>query len=236
MGMMDLVGGSESVTDPGFVYGAQDPYLEDLYSRSQLASYNDQGTQFSQGFQQPTMDMWGQMARGGAQIPGLQQGLSGFGQMQNQALGGAIDAGLSQINNNFNRNIMPSINQGAAMSGTSGGSRQGIAQGLAMSDANQQASNFVSQMQSDNWQNQMNNQLSAYGQLGSLQAQQNQSMTGAMGAAPGLSNMGFASQYGNLAGLSGLIGTPTVLSGGSTSTSSDGLLNAIGGLSGYFAK
>jgi len=117
---------------------------------------------------------------------------------------------------------MPQINQGAALTGTSGGSRQGIAQGIAMSDANQQATDFVNQMQAGNFQQQMGNQLGAYGQLGGLQAQQNLSQQGAMGQAPGLANLGFGNQYGNLAAYANLIGSPTVLGGGG-STQTRGL-------------
>ena len=109
---------------------------------------------------------------------------------------------------------MPQINQGAALSGTSGGSRQGIAQGLAMSDANQQATDFVNQMQSQNWQNQMQNQFQGLQGQAGLQGQQNAALLGGMGMAPQTQNLGFGTQYGNLAGLAGLIGSPTVLGGG----------------------
>jgi hypothetical protein len=123
---------------------------------------------------------------------------------------------------------MPGINSGAAMSNTSGGSRQGIAQGIAASDANRQATDFVNQMQSNNWQNQMQNQLGAYGQMGNLQLQQNAAQQGAMQSAPQLSNLGFGSQYGNLAALSSLIGSPTVLGGGGSSSGQGGIGSSLG--------
>jgi len=223
-----------------------------------LANYGPQ--QFNQGALQ-------NIATGG--IPQFDQsGLQNIatGQAQNQNLTGAIDAGLGQINRNFQRNIMPGINQGAALTNTSGGSRQGVAQGLAASDANQQASDFVQNMMSQNYQSGLQNQLGAYNQLGS-QAQQgvqsqlgaynqlgtqanqammgqlgaygqlgqqnqmaNQAVAGGLGMAPGLSNLGFGAQYGDLSQLSNLIGAPTILGGGSQSSSTGGIGSSLGGL------
>ncbi len=206
-------GGSES--QGAAIDATQQPFLKDIYNRAQLASYGGQGQQFGEQFLQPSFNAFNQQAQGGFQTPGLQQGLQNFGGIQNEALGGAIDAGLGQINRNFQRNIMPSINQGAALTGTSGGSRQGIAQGLAAGDANDRATDFVNQMQSNNWGQQMQNQLGAYGQQAALQGQQNTAQSGAMNQAQQLSNLGFGNQYGNLASYSSLVGGPTVLGGGS---------------------
>ena len=216
MGFMQTAFGG-STSEGSRVDPTQQPYLQDLYGRAQLASYGNQGQDYSQQFQQPSYDAVTQHAQGGFQNPQLNQGLQDFGQQQNQALGGAIDAGLGQIGRDFNRNIMPGINTGSAMSNTSGGSRQGIAQGLAASDANQQATDFVNQMQSQNWQQQQQNQLGAYGMQAGLQGQQNAAQQGAMGQAQGLSNLGFNSQYGNLNALGGILGSPTVLGGSSSS-------------------
>jgi len=195
---MGLFGGSK--TDPSTVWGGQSGYLTDLYSRGQQASYGNMGQDYSQQFQQPAFNAFNQQAQGGAS--------QGFGQQQNQYLDASVGSGLDQMMQNFQRNIMPGINQGAAMSGTSGGSRQGIAQSNAANDANTAAGNFVNQMYSQNFQNQMQNQLQSYGM-------QNQAQQGAMGQAPQLSNLGFGSQYGNLSSLAGIIGSPTILGGGS---------------------
>jgi len=219
----DLFGGSES--QGANVWEDQAPYLNDLYGRSQMASYGGQGQNYANQFQQPAFGAFNQMAQGGAQNPALNQGLQNFGSMQNQALGGAIDSGLNQISNNFNRNIMPSINSGAAMTNTSGGSRQGIAQGLAAGEANRQAGDFVNRMQSENFQNQMSNQLGAYGMMGQNNAMQNQAMGAAMSQAPQLSNLGFGAQYGDLQNLQQLLGGPTVLGG--SSSSSNGIFAPI---------
>ncbi|MBT8449281.1 MAG: tail fiber domain-containing protein [Gammaproteobacteria bacterium] len=235
MGVLDKVGGifggsSSSKSNPATVYGAQEPFLQNLWDRSQMASYGNMGSNFANQINQGALPGYNQQMQGGMQIPGLQQGLMNFGQQQNEALGGAIQSGLGQINRNFQRNIMPSINTGAAMSNTSGGSRQGIAQGLAASDANQQASDFVNQMMSQNFQGMQQNQLGAYGQLGQLQAQQNLAQQGALGMAPQLSNLGFGSQYGDLAALSSLIGSPTVLGGGGSSSGQGGIGSSLGGI------
>ena len=200
MGFLDsvsgLLGGSDSsTTNPATVYGAQDPYLQDLYGRSQLASYGNTGQNFANQINQGAQTGYGQQMGGGFQTPGLQQGLQDFGGMQNQALGGAIQAGLGDINRNFQRNIMPSINTGAAMTNTSGGSRQGIAQGLAAGDANRQASDFVNQMQSQNWGQQIQHQLGAYNQREGLQAQQHLYQKGDRGRATQLANPGLGSEY-----------------------------------------
>jgi hypothetical protein len=229
MGFSDFIGGgSESRTDPSKVWGGQAPFLTDLYKRAQMASYGGMGTDYATQVGQAALPGLQQQLGGGIQNQQLLQGLQGFGGMQNQALGGAVQAGLGDISRNFQQNIMPAINTGAAMTNTAGGSRQGIAQGLAAGEANRQASDFVNQMYSQNWQNQMQNQLGAYGQLGGLQAQQNIAQQGGLGLAPNISNLGFGAQYGDLSALSSLIGAPTVLGGGSRGTSTGGIFSSIG--------
>ncbi len=115
-----LFGGSE--TNPAFIDPTQKPFLKDLYSRGQDASYGTGGQDFGQQFQQPAFNAFNKLSTGGNMIPGLQQGLQNFGNEQDQYLGGAIDAGVNDIQRNFSQNIMPQINQGAALSATSGGS------------------------------------------------------------------------------------------------------------------
>lgn len=238
MGFLSSVGdmwSGSSSSDPASVYAAQAPYLKDVYDRAQQASYGDMGTQYSQQFQNPAFNAFQNQAQGGAgagiNMQPLQQMAQGgnydqYQNMQDQNLQGAIGAGLRQINQNFNENIMPSINTGAALSGTSGGSRQGVAQGIAARGANQTAADFTQKMQSQNF-NQMQgrnlqaqqageqSQLGAFQGMGANAALQNQAQQGAMGSAPGLSNLGFGTQYGNLQNFSGLVGAPTVLGGGS---------------------
>ena len=217
-------GQSSSTQNPDQVWGAQSPYLQQMYGNASTAAMDPSGQQYAQGYQDPAMQAFQQQAGGGFQqgdISGLNKMASGAN--QNLALGGAIDAGLNQINNNFNRNIMPGISSGAVGAGQSGSSRQGIAEGLAASDANQQASDFVNQMQSGNFANILQSQGQAQGQLSQNmnvnQQAQNQAMQGAMGQAPTLANLGFGSQFGSLNNMAGIIGGPTVLGQGGESDS-----------------
>ena len=47
-GLSDFFGGgSESTSAPASVYGAQQPFLQDLYQRAQLASYGNTGQGFA---------------------------------------------------------------------------------------------------------------------------------------------------------------------------------------------
>lgn len=230
MGLLDSVSGflgGESSSAPSSIASFQQPFLEDLFQRAQDTSNQFGGQQFAQQFQNPSLQAFNQLAGGGFQTPGLQEGLQNFGNQQNTALQGEIDAGLNDISNNFNRNILPNINSGSALTNTSGGSRQGIAQGLAASDANRQAGDFVNRLRSQNFQGQQQNQLNAFNQLGGLQGQQNQAALSGLSQAPQLSNLGFTSQFGNLQNLSSLIGSPTVLGGGSQSTG--GVGGSLGG-------
>lgn len=174
------------------------------------------------------LNAFGNQAGGGFSDPRLQRNLQGLagGQYQNQALGGAIQAGLGDINRNFQRNIMPSINTGAAMTNTAGGSRQGIAQGLAASDANRQAGDFVNKMYSQNFGQQLQSMLQANQQLGGLQGQANQAQQGAMQQAPGMAGLGasptqayWQQQFAPLSAFQSVIGAPAILGGGSQASS-----------------
>ena len=228
-GLSDIFGGSESKSEGASVWKPQGDALEGVYDAASDVFGNNSGQLFGSQFQQPTFDAFNNLSQGGYQMPGLEENLMSFGDNQNQYLDQSIDSGLNKITQNLQRNIMPSINLGAAMNGTSGGSRQGIAQGIAMGDANQQATDFVGDMYSDNFQNTMNNNLNANNQMIGLTGQRNDAMNGAMVSAPQLSNMGFDNQYGNLNNYANIIGRPTVLGGGSTSSSSDGIMSSFGG-------
>ena len=230
---------SESTQYPSKVWDVQSPYLQDIYSRAQsfrptsqaqLGGFQYDPSQVSNvvsgampglqnqlggGFQNKQLGSNLQGIAGGQfQNQELMNNLRGLGsgEYQNQALGGAIQAGLGDINRNLKRNLLPTINTGAAMTNTSGGSRQGIAQGLAVSDANRQAGDFVNKMRSQNYgQNlqsmlaanqqmgglqgqQLQAMLGANQQLGGLQAQQNLAQAGALGQVPGMAGIGMANQ------------------------------------------
>lgn len=252
MGFMDSVSGflgGESSSQGASVWGEQSPFLTDIYQRGQDVSFDPTGRLYAQGFMDPSQQAFGQLAGGGFQqdlapmqaMAGGKTPFAGFAGQQNQALEGAIGAGMRQINQNFQENIMPGINMGAVGAGTSGGSRQGIAQGLAARGANQTAADFTAKMQSDAFnqsqqrnlqaaQGQVGAQQGAFGQLGQAGQMQNQAQLGALGAAPAASNLGFGAQYGNLQNYASLVGGPTVLGGGSTSTG--GVGGAIEGMAG----
>lgn len=185
--------------------------LQELYGRAEQASYETGGEDYAGQYLDPSFSAFQDLSSGGNIIPGLESGLVNFGQEQNAYLGGAIDAGINDINRNFEQNIMPTINQGAALSGTSGGSRQGIAQGIAAGEANRNVSDFVNEMYSDNYATTMENRLGASGQLIDMEGQRNQAQGAAMSYAPGLSQMGFEQQYGNLQNLAQLLGNPITL-------------------------
>lgn len=226
---------SKSSKDAGSVWGGQAPFLQNLYQQAQGAAGDQSAQNFAGGLAGQGQGAYNFLTNGGAQfdpnganqqglqqlagggnvnLPGLDSSqLNNFGSQQNTALNGAIDAGLGQISNNFNRNIMPGINSGSVASGTSGGSRQGIAQALAANDANQRSSDFVNQMQSNNFsgmqqrnlgaaQSQMQAQIAnqgnqLQGQLGGMQNQ--------LGAYQQLGNQGYQqAQLTNQAMLGGL--------------------------------
>ena len=198
------------------------------YSMGQTPTPSGDAYNYAQNVAGGALGAFGNQAQGGYIDPNLQKNLQGLGsgQFQNQALGGAIQAGLGDISRNFQRNIMPSINTGSAMTNTSGGSRQGIAQGLAASDANTQASDFVNKMYSQNFGQQLQSMLSANQQLGGLQGQRNAAQAGAMGQAPQLAGLGgvpeqayWQQQFAPLQQLSSILGNPAILGGGSQATS-----------------
>jgi len=213
-------GGGGGTTIPTF----QQKPLERLYGRAENISQGSGGQDFAGQFLNPSFNAFNSLSTGGNIIPGLESSLMDFGQEQDQYLGGAIDAGINDINRNFEQNIMPNINQNAALTGTSGGSRQGIAQGIAAGEANRNVSDFVNRMRSGNFGQIMNNRLGASGQLTGLQGQRNQAQQAALGTAPGVAELGFNQQFGNLKNLAGLLGNPITLQGKSAAP---GILSPI---------
>jgi len=250
-----IVGGSEGASIPGF----QKKALKNINKRGLDVSLDESGQNFGAQFQNPSFNAFNNLAQGGQQTDttGLQNIAQGgqFNQFQNQqnpALQSAINAGLRQVNQNFTENILPGINTGSALSGTSGGSRQGIAQGLAARSANDTAADFVSKMQSDNFNNVQNRNLQATGQgvnsqlrafqgLGQFDTSANQAQQAALAAAPETANLGLNNQFGALERFKGLVGDPTVLAGGSTNGITGGLsdvgsaVGSSGGASGLLA-
>lgn len=246
---------SQSTSQPSTVWGGQSPYLEALYKGAfekmggsvtpgqagskgvpgspdtyNMGNVNPQGSayDYASGIAGGAGGAFGNQAAGGFVNPEMMKNLQGLGsgQFQNQALGGAIEAGLGDISRNFQRNIMPGINTGSAMTNTSGGSRQGIAQGLAASEANRQASDFTQRMYSNNFGQQLQSMLGANQQMGNLQGMSNAAQQGAMQQAPNLAGLGAApdaaywqQQFAPLSAFQSIIGNPAILGGGSQSSS-----------------
>ena len=138
---LSLGGGSESsqsVQNPGFVWGGQAPYLQELYGMgSNLANNFGQYEQAGQGI--------------------FNTALGGFNQMMNPGMNPQLQAYQGDVQRNLERNMLPAIQSNAAGFGQMGGSRHGIAQGLALSDANQQVTDMASNLYNDD----MNRMMSA---------------------------------------------------------------------------
>ena len=143
------------------VWGAQTPFLEQLFGQGQALSqdpaYGQQAQQMGQQVTDPLMGGYQQAfgpesAMGQAAAGVTNPMISGLSNLANQDPSQAFGAGgnnplldknvamaLEQASQNFNRNVLPGIRGEAIGAGQYGGSRGEIAQGLAASDANRQA-------------------------------------------------------------------------------------------------
>mgnify|MGYP001557683350 FL=1 len=128
-----LGGSSEEMsqtTNPGFVWGPQGGYLQELYGMgSNLANNFGQYEQAGQGI--------------------FNTALGGFNPMMNPGMNPQLQAYQGDVQRNLERNMLPAIQSNAAGFGQMGGSRHGIAQGLALSDANQQVTDMASNLYND---------------------------------------------------------------------------------------
>ncbi len=70
----------------------------------------------------------------------------------------------NRVNDNLQRNILPSIRGGAIAAGGVGGSRQGVIEANALNDANRQISDSLTGINFQDFTNQMNRNLAQYGQ------------------------------------------------------------------------
>ena len=178
-----LGGSSEEmsqVTNPGFVWGPQGDYLQQLYGMgSNLANNFGQYEQMGMGI--------------------FNTALGGFNQLMNPGVNPQLQAYQGDVQRNLERNLLPTIDSNAAGFGQMGGSRHGVAQGLAISDSQRQISDMAS----------------------NLYNQDMTRMMTTMGMAPGLANFGMGIPWYALNQYAGLLGSPTTLTGGGT-TSSEG--------------
>jgi hypothetical protein len=93
---------------------------------------------------------------------------------------------MTDVNNNLQRNILPSIRSSASANGVYGGSRQGIAEGLAAGEASRSVGDTLARMDMD-----------AYGQgLGMYNAAAGRAPTSyGLGLAPSSTLQGIGEQY-----------------------------------------
>lgn len=124
----------------------------------------------------------------------------------------------SDITQNFQRSILPSITQGAGLTGNIGGSRMALAQGTAMGDA----ASAISKAGTDIYSNIYNTAAQSAAGLTDAASQ-------AAGMLPtvaqGIYNLGmspFQASWAPLTSLAGILGGPTTLSYGASQAASQG--------------
>jgi hypothetical protein len=214
MGILGFGGGKSKTTQrPDQVWGAQAPFLTNLYGQAQGLAGQQAGTigQDAAGLSQGLLGGLGPYANA-ATNPAFQnllqraQGGSPYLGQQIQGLG----ADIGQF---FNQQILPGIQSQYGMGGTLGGSRQSIAQGMASQDALRQFSQGATNLrQADYGQG-----LQAAGMLGNLGQQQ-------IGNLENMYNLGmspYQARWAPWQSLSGIIGGPTVLGQGGSSRSAN---------------
>ncbi len=144
------------------VWGAQTPFLENLYGQGQTLSQDPAYGQAALGMSQQVTDplmggyqqafgpesAYGQAASGvtNPMISSLSNIAGSYDPSQAFGAGGSnplldknVAMALEQASQNFSRNVAPSIKRDAIAQGQYGGSRGDLALGTAASDANRQA-------------------------------------------------------------------------------------------------
>ena len=123
--------------------------------------------------------------------------MTGFEQMMDPGINPQLEAYQRQVQQNLQDNILPTIQGSAGMAGQMGGSRQGVGEGLALGRGNQQ----IVDMAANLYNQDMNRTMQ------SIQM------------APGLAQMGMGIPWYAAQQYAGLLGSPTVLGGASSSSS-----------------
>ena len=145
---------------------------------------------------------------------GAQQNLlNAGGAGGNPVLQGNIDQLSNQLNRNFTEQINPTITGEAINSGGLGGGRQGVAQGIAARGTQEAIAQGTQALQSN-----------AFGQ--SLQA--NQSAIGNLGNLFQTGTAGFQNQFAPLQNQAAILGRPTVIGRGSSSSKATDMSGGIG--------
>lgn len=235
----DIFGGSESSTSPSKVWGGQTPFLRGLYQRAFDASLglgaggrqvfggsggngspgslfgNVIGTgvanQNAQTFADPLQGLGVNLTQQGQ---GFLGNLGQMGQAGNPFAMGQINQLGQQLGTVFNQQVLPGIQSTFGQSGTLGGDRQALAMGQAAGQFGQAFTGGA---------------LDILGNSAQLALNANQAGLGGLGNVFGMGN---AATFGSLPGLASLLGPPTVLGGGGSSSSTPGVLGGLGALFG----
>ena len=213
---------SKSKTAPSSVWGAQTPYLEELYGGASglidapesalTVQGREAGAQYAGGGMGDIVGRT-QEAWQGALTPG-----------QNPYLQSAIQSASRPLIQQFQEGTLSGITDQAMGAGQMGGSRQGIAEGIAQRGLQDTLGDIATKMSFQDYSGGQDRMMQAIGQggtmanLGMMPAQTMQQLGAQEEAAPWL----------NLQRAKGIIGGPTVTGGGGTSTG--GTSSALGWL------
>ncbi len=124
------------------VWGAQSPYLQDLFAQGQnaLGVAQEQNNQLM------------------PQVTSAYE--NALNPQGNPYLDQMAQSGLGQLQQNFGQTLSQ-IRDGAVNTGSLGGARQGVAEGIAARDMGTQATNFTSALYGNNYQQDQNRALTA---------------------------------------------------------------------------
>lgn len=135
-----MAGGGGAETQTNDPWSGQQPYLQDLFSKTQ--DWANKAPANTWQSDQMTQQAVGQLQQAGSAIDPYMQSIMQANQgyatgnlldvNSNPALQGYINASNDAISRQFTENINPTIQSGAVQAGGLGGSRQAIAQGLGI--------------------------------------------------------------------------------------------------------
>lgn len=252
MGLFSSIfGGSESSSAPSTVWNQQAPFLHGLYNRAWQASLGGGIPGFGGGLTGPQPGTMGgtggqgpgwMYGAGNKQLPALAgagsswqrlpmptgqdplgllggnllgqgMGMAGqlgmLGQAGNPFAGAQVGQLGQELGNIFQRNVMPGIVSNFSLANSLGGDRMALAMGDAVGQLGQAFRGGA---------------LDILGDSSRIALGANQAGLGSLG---GLFGLGNAAMFGSLPGLQSLLGNPTVLGGGSSSSATNGILGTL---------
>jgi hypothetical protein len=209
----------ESFSYGSDIWGAQSPFLQDLYTRANATTGDQGGINLANQY----------MGTAGANLANATNSLT----ESNQAMRGFLNPGQDpaaaayarDLGQQFNEQFMPGLKGDAALAGGLGGSRQQIGAALGAQRGMQELSDFTANIYND----QQNRALTAaQGLSGNAQGFESLAGTGAT-----LADFARSMPWYQLAQYSGLLGSPTSIDKGGYSTQSS---TGQGSGSGWNAK